>query len=181
MKKLNELSGKEWVRLTKSVWYESPRILPKDLGVALDVGVLLSEPHPRGELKKLHPATFSESDVGKLIRFFTKQGEVVLDPFMGIGNAGIATLQNHRRFVGIELYHDWYAIAKKIIGDSVGQNVVSSDYCKLYLGDSLEIMRNSIKTESIDFIVTSPPYWNILKKVDRKGQLTPPLRKGLDP
>ena len=170
MKRLNDLSGKEWVRLTKSVWYENPEDIPKDVESALNSGVLLSESPPRDELKKKHPATFSEKDVAKLIRFFTKEKEVVLDPFMGTGSAGIAALQNHRMFIGIELYEEWFSIAKQRIERIAEKDLFLSNYYRLFLGDSLEVMNSSIEEESVDFIVTSPPYWNILKKVDRKAK-----------
>jgi len=168
VKRLNELTGKEWVRLTKSVWYEDSEVLTKDINIALESGVLMSESPPRDVLKRLHPATFSEKDIAKLVKFFTKKGEVVLDPFMGTGSAGIASLQNYRKFIGIELYDNWFKIAKQRIEEFVGQDMFLSGYYNLYLGDSLEVMSNQIESETIDFIVTSPPYWNILKKIDRK-------------
>ncbi len=170
MKRLNDLTGKEWVRLTKSVWYENSEDLPRNIDEAMNSGILLSESPPRDELKKMHPATFSEKDVAKLVRFFTKEGEIVLDPFMGTGSAGIAALQNHRRFLGIELYRDWFSIAKQRIEKIAEKDLFLSGYYRLFLGDSLEIMNNSLDEESVDFIVTSPPYWNILKKVDRKAK-----------
>jgi len=168
VERLNELSGKEWVKLTKSVWYENTEILTRDISTALDTGVLLSESPPRDTLKRLHPATFSERDIAKLINFFTRKEEIVLDPFMGTGSAGIASLQNHRRFIGIELYYDWFTIAKQRIENYAKRDMFLSDYYKLYLGDSLKVMSTQLKSESVDFIVTSPPYWNILKKIDRK-------------
>ena len=170
MKRLNDLSGKEWVRLTKSVWYESPEDISRDVESALESGVLISESPPRDELKKKHPATFSEKDVAKLIKFFTREKEVVLDPFMGTGSAGIAALQNHRMFIGIELYEEWFSIARQRIERIAEKDLFLSNYYRLFLGDSLEVMNKSLEEESVDFIVTSPPYWNILKKVDRKAK-----------
>jgi len=168
MGRLNDLTGKEWVRLTKSVWYDSADLLPKSVEEAIDTGLLLSEAPPRDDLKKQHPATFSEKDVGKLIKFFTKKDEVVLDPFMGTGSAGIAALQNFRKFVGIELYPEWFNIAKKRIETLAKRDMFLKNHYTLYLGDALEVMETKLEPESVDFIVTSPPYWNILKKVDRK-------------
>jgi DNA modification methylase len=171
MNRLNELTGKEWVKLTKTVWYNDAKPLPKDINTAIERGVLLSESPPRDILKKLHPATFSEKDIAKLIKFFTKQKEVVLDPFMGTGSSGIAALQNYRKFIGIELYPNWFDIARQRIENYAKHDIFLANYYKLYLGDSLNVMKNYIDSNSIDFIVTSPPYWNILKKVDRKAKL----------
>jgi len=169
-KRLNELSGKEWVRLTKSVWYEDGQNLPKDMEEALRQGILLSEQPPRDPLKKQHPATFSERDIEKLVKFFTKRGELVLDPFMGTGSAGIAALRLLRRFIGIELYPEWFNIAKQRLEKLAQSNMFLRDLYRLYLGDALAVLKNEIEDNSVDFIVTSPPYWNILKKVDRKAK-----------
>ena len=68
--KLNELTSKEWIVETISVWNQ------KGLG----------SKHPDTKIEKQHPAPFSFTDVGRLIRFFTKEGQVVLDPFVGVGS-----------------------------------------------------------------------------------------------
>ena len=51
----------------------------------------------------------------------TPTGGVVLDPFMGSGTTGIAALQEGRKFIGIELDADYYAIAEKRIANAAAQ------------------------------------------------------------
>jgi site-specific DNA-methyltransferase (adenine-specific) len=46
-----------------------------------------------------------------LINNSSKEGEIVLDPFMGIGSTGIAAVRNSREFIGIELDPKYYDIA----------------------------------------------------------------------
>jgi DNA modification methylase len=67
---LNDLGSREWVKETVSVWRQ------KGLGAG----------HPDAQIERLHPAPFSFTDVSRLIRFFTKTGNLVLDPFVGIGS-----------------------------------------------------------------------------------------------
>ena len=168
-KRLNDLNGKEWVKATKSVWMSlnDDRSL-HDIETALEVGVLLSEAPVRDNLKKNHPATFSENDIRKLIRFFTKEKEIVFDPFLGSGSSGVAALREERNFIGIELYTEWLELAKTRI--NIELNVTNPDIIvKTYCGDALATMR-SFSSESVDFIVTSPPYWGILKKLDHKAK-----------
>lgn len=166
--RLNTLSGKNWVKLTKSVWVEDESLIPVDYRKAIEAGIMLSQAEPRDELKKRHPATFAEKDVEKLILFFTKEGEVVLDPFMGTGSAGVTALKLNRKFIGVELYPEWFEVAKKRIDNCL--HLFQNSSYTLYLGDSLEVMKEKLKDDSVDFIVTSPPYWNILSKVDRKAK-----------
>jgi len=50
-----------------------------------------------------------------LIGNSSKENEVVLDPFMGIGSAGIACQNLGRQFIGIEIDNHYYEIAKQRI------------------------------------------------------------------
>src|SRR3990172_4826215 len=68
--KLNDLTAKEWLPETISVWTQ--RGLGKD--------------HADAQIERLHPAPFSFTDVSRLVSFFTKQGQTVLDPFVGVGS-----------------------------------------------------------------------------------------------
>ena len=46
-----------------------------------------------------------------LVNNSSKEGEIVLDPFMGIGSTGIAAVRNNREFIGIEIDNTYYDIA----------------------------------------------------------------------
>lgn len=48
-----------------------------------------------------------------LIENSSDKGQVVLDPFMGIGSTGIACIKADRKFIGIELDPHYFEIAKK--------------------------------------------------------------------
>src|SRR5690349_17498814 len=67
---LNDLTAREWIPETVSVWTQ------RGLGAG----------HPDAQIERQHPAPFSFTDVGRLIRFFTKRGGTVLDPFVGVGS-----------------------------------------------------------------------------------------------
>ncbi|MBB5709693.1 DNA-methyltransferase [Sphingomonas xinjiangensis] len=54
------------------------------------------------DAKKLHPFAKPIWLLEYLIRTFSNEGEIVLDPTMGSGSAGIAALNTKRRFVGAE-------------------------------------------------------------------------------
>ena len=50
-----------------------------------------------------------------LIENSSKEGDVVMDPFMGIGGCGVACKNLNRKFIGIEIDDKYYNIAKKRI------------------------------------------------------------------
>src|SRR5512146_3439573 len=91
---LNELSGEEWLYFTKSVWTTA---YPSELGHAL---------------RKQHGANKPPRLMARLIEFFTRSGELVLDPFAGVGGTllGAAIARGPRRAIGIELSPRWAAV-----------------------------------------------------------------------
>jgi DNA modification methylase len=135
---LNQLSNKRWMQETKSVWF--------------------SDPPPRDSLKAQHPATFAESDIVRLIEFFTKPGQRVLDPFVGSGSTLLACAQTGRLGVGIELVERWAEVSRARL-----DQVDGAERQEVLQGDARRVMA-ALEAESFDMVVTSPPYWMILRK-----------------
>lgn len=151
--KLNELTSKEWIAETVSVWHQ------KGLGAK----------HPDAQIERQHPAPFSFTDVGRLIRFFTKSHQVVLDPFVGIGSTLKACALDGRKGIGIELNHEYARLTEERLSREVRDPDTTVDEQKLLVGDARHLV-NELEENSVDFVVTSPPYWNILHKKDHKAK-----------
>lgn len=147
--KLNDLTGKDWLPETKSFFYQ------KGLGAN----------HPEAQIEKLHPAPYSFQDISHLINFFTKKGMKVLDPFGGVGSTAKACEINDRICTSIELSSVWHELSIKRLDTEVKAGC--SKKHKFINGDSCEELKK-IENESMDFVVTSPPYWGILNKLDQK-------------
>src|SRR4029079_758270 len=99
---LNELSGEEWLYFTKSVWTTA---YPSELGHAL---------------RKAHGANKPPRLMARLIEFFTKSGELVLDPFAGVGETllGAAIARGPRRALGIELAPRWAEVSARVLAEA---------------------------------------------------------------
>jgi DNA modification methylase len=157
---LNELPGEEWLYFTKSVWSTA---YPSELG------------HAR---RRRHGANKPPRLMARLIEFFTKSGELVLDPFAGVGGTllGAAIARGPRRAIGIELSPAWAAVYDEVVRDALaerdGLGPVLTDLgtndpggprsfdpsgLELRVGDALALLP-SIADESIDFVATDPPY-----------------------
>ncbi len=59
-----------------------------------------------------HPAQKPTYILRKMIDIASNEGDIVFDPFMGVGSTGVAALSRHRRFVGFEMDEAYYFAAK---------------------------------------------------------------------
>jgi len=148
---VNDLTATEWIPETVSVWNQ------KGLGAG----------HPDAEIERQHPAPFSFTDVSRLIRFFTKRGNTVLDPFAGVGSTLKACALEGRSGIGFELNPRYAELTKKRLRDEVRDLWATQQHQDIRVGDARDLVQQQAEN-SVDFVVTSPPYWNILHKKDHK-------------
>ena len=167
---LNELSGEEWLYFTKSVWGTA---YPSELGHAL---------------RKAHGANKPPRLMARLIEFFTTTGEMVLDPFAGVGGTllGAAIARGPRRALGLEIEPRWVAIYQALVRDLAaerggrgplvadigpsdpgGERGFDPSGLEMRLGDSLTLLPD-LEPESVDFVATDPPY-NIQLPITMSG------------
>ena len=105
MPRLNDLDGREWVRGTLSARIEmADRSTLQKPETGIPANAMLSKAPPRSRLIREHPATFSEHDAQRFVRFFTRRGGLVLDPFSGTGSTAVACIAEDRAHIGLELY-----------------------------------------------------------------------------
>ena len=148
---LNDLTAREWIPETVSVWNQ------RGLGAG----------HDDAQIERQHPAPFSFTDVGRLIRFFTQKGGIVLDPFVGVGSTLKACAIDGRHGIGIELNPVFSDLARQRLEREVRDMFSTASEQRILEGDARDLL-STIRDESVDLVVTSPPYWSILKKEDHK-------------
>ena len=151
--KLNDLTAKDWLTETVSVFAQ------KGLGAS----------NKDAQIEKLHPAPYSFQDVARLIRFYSKEGGQILDPFGGVGSTAKASAIENRICTSIELNTKYHELSIERIGKEVPDNCLFKDKQTFINGDSSKVI-NTFQDNSFDFIVTSPPYWNILETIDHKSK-----------
>jgi DNA modification methylase len=157
---LNDLPGEEWLYFTKSLLTTA---YPSELGHAA---------------RRVHGANKPPRLMARLIEFFSQTGDLVLDPFAGVGGTllGAAIARGPRRALGIELEPRWAAVfdsvVRELAGERDGAGPVLADLgtadpggvrgfdpggLELRVGDALAVLP-TIETGSIDHIATDPPY-----------------------
>lgn len=144
--RLNDLSAKEWIKFQKS-WF-------------------VHNPPPRQKNVLRHPAKFPETLAMEFISFFTKRNEVVLDPMAGTGSTLVAALRTGRHSYGVELNPTYAEIARTALAEErqnrglMDENLIS----EMITGDATNLLEiiSEHHIPPIDYLFTSPPYWDML-------------------
>lgn len=140
--KLNDLDSRTWLKFQKS-WF-------------------IHNPPPRKKGVLVHPAKFPETMAQEFIEFFTKRNETVLDPMAGTGSTLIGALRSGRHSYGIELNPKYAEIALQLISkerQTLGKEVESLT-STVIKGDAALVAEYNLPP--VDYVLTSPPYWDML-------------------
>jgi DNA modification methylase len=149
---LNDLTGTEWIKATKS-WL-----------------VCDSRRYHQNRNTELHPARYPEELVAQFLRFFTKAGGWVLDPFCGSGATLVAALEEGRNAVGVELSRRYVEMTRSRLSglsDGLHAEVLRADSRQIAADETWADGPIPVEDDGLprfDFIMTSPPYWNMLRK-----------------
>jgi len=73
-----------------------------------------------------HPAQTSLKATKRVIETFSMKGEIILDPFMGVGTTAVASKQLDRNFLGFEINPGYIEIANK----RLAQKLIVDDFEK---------------------------------------------------
>jgi len=66
----------------------------------------------------IHPAVYPEYIVQEFLKLLTKEGDIVLDPFMGSGTTGVVAKRMGRHFIGIEINPEYCEYARRRIANT---------------------------------------------------------------
>lgn len=104
-----------------------------------------------------------------LIRY-TKEHECILDAFVGSGTTLIESKKLNRNAIGVDISEEAIKLAKERIDQTKGKGI-----CSRIVGNSanvnLEREFNLIGNGSVQLIFYHPPYWNIIKFNEIKGNI----------
>lgn len=148
---LNDLSATEWLNFTTSVFSTFYTTSGEE-----------SYAH---NIRKIHPSPKPPQLMRDIISFFTKEGDVVLDYFMGVGGSLLGAGLCGRKALGIDLsqtYIDVYKHAAKELNLPLFPSIQ---------GDCLECLKdkaminNLMDKRECSLILIDPPYGNMMSKV----------------
>ena len=149
-KSFNGLSAKEWTILSKNVWND------------------LSSPRNKFQLE--HGAVYPIKLAERLIQMYSREGDIIFDPFLGIGSTLIAAQNLNRHCIGTELNPKFAKIAEEWKQENFG--LFNSDGALNYhiVNDDCRNLTKYIAKDKVQLTVTSPPYADFIQKSveDRK-------------
>ena len=145
--KLNDLEPKTWLKFQKSWFVHNPPARRKDV--------------------LRHPAKYPESLAQEFIEFFTRGGQTVLDPMVGTGSSLVAALRSGRNSYGIELNQTYAEIASRVVTEEAAfLGEAAAGLKAQVISGNAERIAEYVETyliPPIDYVITSPPYWNMLR------------------
>lgn len=138
---INCLTPKEWLKNQIALWeffYETRDVRDRDI----------------------HPAVFPIALPKKCIELFTHKGELVLDPFAGVGTTLVAAKDVGRNAVGFDLGKKYVDFAQK----RLSQQSLTGETKHIMICDDAFNIPDYLEEETISLCITSPPYSNMLNR-----------------
>lgn len=117
-----------------------------------------------------HPAQKPVKILRKMIQIASNPGDIVFDPFMGVGSTGVAALELGRKFIGVEKSREYYMAAKKRIDDTFSKVAESKNDLVACASDDLQkpnptglppiVKWPGGKEKELDYIIPNAPAFN---------------------
>lgn len=104
-----DVSNEEWIRWARPIWY------------GIRESETLQAAAAREQADEKHIAPLQLGTVERCVRLWTNPGDIVCDPFAGIGTTGYVALRHARRFVGIELKESYWRLAAEHLREARSQ------------------------------------------------------------
>lgn len=152
--RVNDLTGREWKFATKSV-------IPEQYPPAL-----------QHDLRSEHGGQKPPRLCLALVQRFSKAGDLVLDPFAGVGGtllgASLAEYEGtgHRDAVGFERNDRWIDIYETVLERENAEREARDEgplaAQEMRHGDCSDLIED-IETDAVDFLLTDVPYWDMDK------------------
>jgi len=95
----DQISNDEWIEWARPIWY------------GIRESATLNAAEAREQRDERHIAALQIETVMRCVRLWSNPGELVLDPFMGIGTTGYVAVQHGRRAIGCELKRSYFEAA----------------------------------------------------------------------
>jgi DNA modification methylase len=98
---------------------ELPHVATASADEFMDATLDVWELAPESARRVGHPAPFPVELPQRLIELYTWRGDVVLDPFMGVGSAAVAAVRTGRHYLGYDTDERYVEVARRRAADEL--------------------------------------------------------------
>jgi DNA modification methylase len=152
--RINCLTAKDWMKSQVAIWefyYERRDVRDK----------------------RIHPAVFPIALPKKCIQLFTHEGELVLDPFVGIGTTLLAAQDTNRNAVGFDLKQRYIDFSRR----RLQQSDPTRSTRQVAVREDARRIPEYVEEETVSLCVASPPYANMLNRPRKNKSIRGDLRE----
>ncbi|WP_081209740.1 DNA methyltransferase [Salegentibacter sediminis] len=157
--KYNDLDIKKW----------------KESDINVDSLWIIEQREKSGKHSNVYHGNFIPQIPNQLIRRYTRNEEIVLDPFLGSGTTLYEAENLNRNFIGFDINEDIFNFVKNNMKNSSEiqysikiADVTSQEEFDNAITTSLE----SMKAEKVHYVLMHPPYLDIIKFTSHKNDLS---------
>lgn len=93
-----------------------------DVSSRFYTNVIVQNINPNKEFAKIHRAVMNKAFCDEVIKEFTFEGDVVLDPFFGMGTTGVSCVEQNRHYIGFEMCEEYCNAARERIKNVINNN-----------------------------------------------------------
>ena len=101
----------------------NPKIIRWNKDIFIDTPGKMVEPD-EGYID--HPTPKPKHFIKEILKMFSNENDLILDPFIGSGSTAVACLQLNRRFIGFEIEEKYYKLALGRIQKALGSVIKES-------------------------------------------------------
>jgi len=147
----------------------------KELDINVDSLWLISERDKSGKHANVYHGNFIPQIPNQLIRRYTKENELILDPFLGSGTTLFECEKLNRKFIGFDINSE--------IIEYVNSQMLHSNFNDFEINECdvtneklfIPLIEKSIKnlnSRKVQFVIMHPPYMDIVKFTNKKEDLS---------
>lgn len=147
----------------------------KEVDINIDSLWIIGPRAKGGKRENVYHGNFAPQIPDHLVRRYTEEGDVILEPFMGSGTTLYECERLKRNYIGFDINH---SIVSHVKEKMEGCNDISYDIheCDCALADEVDQkIKESLKKmkrQRVDFVLSHPPYWDVLKFTDLSNDLS---------
>lgn len=158
--KFNDLDLKNW----------------KDCDINTDSLWLIQERDKSGKHKNVYHGNFIPQIPNQLIRRYTKEGETVLEPFMGSGTTLFECEKLNRKYIGFDINPEMIDYVNNCMQDNLLYQEFSINFCNSLnieeVDKSILNANKKINNKNVQFVLMHPPYMDIVKFTENPNDLS---------